>query len=104
MYVYGTVDPHPITPKPRKSEVKGHVIRLDSVHEEAHKSLNRIAINYWQISLELANPVLKGRVLLSEFFTNLNGLGSQAIWISEGQLTLLYTYTNNGTYQSLVQL
>ena len=49
---------------------------------------NRIAINYWQISLELAYPVLKGRVLKSEFFTNLNGLWSQAIQISKG---LLYT-------------
>ena len=26
--------------------------------------VNRIAINYWQISLELAYPYLKGRVLL----------------------------------------
>ena len=25
--------------------------------------VNRIAINYWQISLELAYPYLKGRVL-----------------------------------------
>ena len=55
---------------------------LDSVHEEAHK-VNRIAINYWQISLELVYTV---RVLKSKFFTNLNGLWSQAIRISEGLL------------------
>ena len=27
----------------------------------------RIAINYWQISLELAYPVLKGRLLIQIF-------------------------------------
>ena len=57
-------------------EFKGHVMRMRITYSsckllilfvrkltKAYK-VNRIAINYWQISLELAYPYLKGKVLL----------------------------------------